>query len=738
MDVVQSREVGRPAFSGAITELEKTVHRYSIAVKVAMLVVVVGCSGDGGDSPPLDEDPLTPEEQQLLSESYTSLAAEARAALLTESPMTALAEMLPACMADPVVEEAWLTDCELWVRYRRGGTVSWYAPPPESTPEEYSGSGSPMPEEKLVVHGLEPVGNLQACVINQQYLDESRPHSREVANSVTSVLTLHGYDVSVIDGEMADLDFFASGFDDYSVIFDISHGSYDGEHTWLATGEEGGIWELLTQHWSDWRNGRVSLKSIAEVRAGETVDIDIYAVSELYFADRYEAGVFPHSLIYLVACQSFKGSTQLAAALNTAGAAVTIGWDESNCLGQSTGLRLIQGLMSGADLETAFGALPQEAIHDDCVADPGANLVYHPDSGGSLYLTEPASACSLVVDPDPDSIAPSWIVTGPGEYLMSGTGDVSISDLSPGDYHVVWGDVPGWMTPRDVSIVLDVGESYAVQGIYTCELRVITLLANMNYVDSIWIKNGDIIILEAGGHSTVWGGRDALYSYSLATGVRATMLDDYDKPYTSVVVGANGMIYLGYYRNMLPGSLGGIDSFDPGTGQIASFADAHVAVIDMVVDDDDNLLVLGNSDAPGDPGMIMYPHLDNHSPRVIRTGMGRVWSVAYADSAIYYTRIYSESTGLWRYGESGDDLICSSVIMSIAVSGDYIYYCDFYEGTIRRIGIDGANNVILAEGLNKPNVIRFDETSHRLFAADIGTSESHYTDGRLFEIVGFD
>ena len=47
------------------------------------------------------------------------------------------------------------------------------------------------------------VGNRQVCVINQQYYDELRPHSREVANTLTSLLTLHGYDVTWVDGTSA-------------------------------------------------------------------------------------------------------------------------------------------------------------------------------------------------------------------------------------------------------------------------------------------------------------------------------------------------------------------------------------------------------------------------------------------------------------------------------------------------------------------------------------------------------
>jgi hypothetical protein len=53
----------------------------------------------------------------------------------------------------------------------------------------------------------------------------------------------------------------------------------------------------------------------------------------------------------------------------------------------------------------------------------------------------------VVVDPNPDDISASWVLTGPGDFRVDGQGDQSIDNLLPGDYSLTWGDVQGYGTP---------------------------------------------------------------------------------------------------------------------------------------------------------------------------------------------------------------------------------------------------------------------------------------------------
>jgi len=381
--------------------LHSSLRPFPVLCALVALLSLAGCSG-GGDpaSPPGDDDP-PPDVQQVILEAHETIDAAAGAALLSDTPMAGLAALQPTVTDDPAVAESWLTDNALWVRYDGGGLACWYVAPPEVEPPE------PVPAASARAAGgpsRQLVGNRQACVINQQYYDELRPHSREVANTLTSLLTLHGYDVTSVDGTSANLPFLGGSLDDYGLVFYLGHGVYDGGHTWLGTGEEHGATYVITHHWDDWINERISWGTQSEMRDGDRLKVSMVIVSELFFADRYAAGALPGSLIYLAACQSFKGTTQLAETLRVRGAAATVGWDETNCVGQTAGLALIMHMLDGSDLATAYAALPAPYRHDEsCEGYPPADLAFHPASGGSVQLLEPELATTTLVDNDFES-----------------------------------------------------------------------------------------------------------------------------------------------------------------------------------------------------------------------------------------------------------------------------------------------------------------------------------------------
>jgi len=81
-------------------------------------------------------------------------------------------------------------------------------------------------------------------------------------------------------------------------------------------------------------------------------------------------------------------SSNLGQVLQKKGVGVTIGWDETNCLGQSTGLYLFQLLLEGYSVADAFQALPANQKLDYCGIWTGANLVYYPPEGGNMYLVD--------------------------------------------------------------------------------------------------------------------------------------------------------------------------------------------------------------------------------------------------------------------------------------------------------------------------------------------------------------
>jgi len=68
--------------------------------------------------------------------------------------------------------------------------------------------------------------------------------------------------------------------------------------------------------------------------------------------------------------------------------------------------------------------------------------------GGSLLFTcTYGEAGTVIVDPQPLSLAPSWILTGPGDYLLESFGPATIDLLPAGEYTLTWSDQDYWVEP---------------------------------------------------------------------------------------------------------------------------------------------------------------------------------------------------------------------------------------------------------------------------------------------------
>ncbi len=64
---------------------------------------------------------------------------------------------------------------------------------------------------------------------------------------------------------------------------------------------------------------------------------------------------------------------------------------------------------------------------------------------------------TVVVNPSPDSLAGPWQLTGPSSYSYDGTGNETLSSLTPGDYTLTWTAVTGWDLPSLASDLLPYG-----------------------------------------------------------------------------------------------------------------------------------------------------------------------------------------------------------------------------------------------------------------------------------------
>ncbi|MBC8490889.1 MAG: hypothetical protein H8D45_33150 [Bacteroidetes bacterium] len=374
--------------------MKKIIYVLLIALVVLVLLSVCsGCSNDITDS----NDELTEEEKQEILQSYQDISVTADSILFTDDPMEGFEQMLSTYESDPAVENAWVTDGALYIEYEKGGIVSWYIAPDFIIPPY--GAKDYGNKSYFNSNGKEFVGNNNACLINQQYNNENWQFCRDIVNHLSNKFTQNGYEVTIKNGEDANLDFFDSDLKDYGAIFNLSHGIYDGTNTWLMTGQEATLLDIINNYLHFWRNNRISIDCVEEKRNGEDEKISYYMISNHFIDNEYNSDDYPNSLIYLGACQSFKSTTQLAQTFHSKGVGVTIGWDETVCISQKVGELLFDALLGGADLQTAFYDLPDDAKIDDCSVNPGANLTYYPNSGGTIRLVEPTNAETVISSP---------------------------------------------------------------------------------------------------------------------------------------------------------------------------------------------------------------------------------------------------------------------------------------------------------------------------------------------------
>ena len=398
---------------------------YALLFVLVILSFISGCSSCSKNITDNDIE-LTEEEKQEILQSYEEISVTADSILFTENPIEGFEQMLSIYESDTAVENAWVTDDALYIKYEKGGIVSWNITPEFIIPP-YGGSNLPFDknsENKLQSYfgnrGL--VGNNNACLINQTFNDEIFQYCRNIVDYLSNKFTQNGYEVTIKNGSDADLDFFDSELKNYGAIFDISHGYYDETDTWLMTGQEGTLLGLMTIHLIDWINNRISLSSVEEKINGEDVIVSYYTFSNHFIDNKYNSNDYPHSLIYLVACQSFKSTYQLAESFHSKGVGVTIGWSETNNIGAHTGMLLLDAMLGGTNLSEAYDALPTEAKFNKIYYEDGSiqcisQLLYYPESGETISLVEPMNAEIVITSPEDGYSYDNRILTLSGMVL---------------------------------------------------------------------------------------------------------------------------------------------------------------------------------------------------------------------------------------------------------------------------------------------------------------------------------
>lgn len=401
---------------------------------ICVFTVFTSCKNE------LDENYISEKSKQEIKSTYAGISSSANELLSGDNVLTELQKMITTYESYPGVERVWMLEKTLYVKFKEGGTISWSVQPdliklPYDMPRYKI--PSKIKEYSLVNSGNSPT-NKKALLINQVFNDENFYECKGVISNLESEFKKIDFSVDIKNGSDADLDFMGSHLSDYGVIFNISHGFFDGTNTWLVTGQECNSYNILDQltglYYALWKNDKICVTNTQEVRNEEKTLVSFFAFSQKYINEKYKANSFPNSIIYIASCQALK-CDNLAKEFNDKGAGVIIGWSDTDGKGPDTGIQLFNMLIGGNDVSTAFSNLPENSkidIREDekTKEKTTAVLKYYPSSGGNMCLTTKKETKVVIEYPQDNSNVSERVIQLSGHFegyeeLTKGTVEVN-------------------------------------------------------------------------------------------------------------------------------------------------------------------------------------------------------------------------------------------------------------------------------------------------------------------------
>jgi hypothetical protein len=327
--------------------------------------------------------PLSEEEQQrILNEkvehAYQQIKTTADAILLSDAPIDGFETMVTEYEKMEEVKVVEVREDGLFVKMGNDKVVGWYIPP-FGKEENLNRSLKNLPQIRTVSQNSAAY-NLNACIINQLYNDE-----REFALGCSLIVdTLGEYfnNPNIVNGNASNLIFYQGQLSEYDAIFIISHGTIISNKHYIATGQEVGSGNVFLPV-------TVARITLSEDRNGTIQPIEYYWISEDFIRENYEPHSFNNTLVYSVTCRGMQNNSSLAEAFTEKGASVFIGWNETNCIGHTTGLNLFRELLNGKTLSAAIESLNTNQITEIHIGNHNpATLTFYPASAGSYRLIE--------------------------------------------------------------------------------------------------------------------------------------------------------------------------------------------------------------------------------------------------------------------------------------------------------------------------------------------------------------
>ena len=263
--------------------------------------------------------------------------------------------------------------------------------------------------------------------------------------------------------------------------------------------------------------------------------------------------------------------------------------------------------------------------------------------------------------------------------------------------------------------------------IATPENAISTLLANLEYPTGLWIKGDRIYLTETAGHNTTYGGKTCLDQYDVTTAQKSVLVNN-PKSFDAVVVASDDNIYLTSYQYIILGESGTVSVVNPETNIETHILDINIASEDMFIDSNDDILIIGSSDRDYAKSIYLLPAEDYTNPIVVKTGLGRTWCISKSGPYTYF----SDQSAIRRFSNSGPiETFVNKSVMSMSFSSEYLFYADYFSGTIGLINLTTRSDETIISGLHGPHTVRYDELNKKLYFLESGSSSAQFKDGTL-------
>jgi hypothetical protein len=271
-----------------------------------------------------------------------------------------------------------------------------------------------------------------------------------------------------------------------------------------------------------------------------------------------------------------------------------------------------------------------------------------------------------------------------------------------------------------------------------------TLQSELEYPKGLWIKNGYIYITETRGRNTTFSdGRVSLLRIPVG-GSEADVLLNNPVNSDAVVVADDGKIYLTSYHTTIPGENGDVSvvEFFEGEGwQESHLLDLEIAAIDMFMDSDENIYVIGSSDGPAAKSLYRLPVYNYVTEaNVLESGLGRTQALTRIGSTFYYAHFVEPEV---RTLPGDEVFIDNATVYSLTSDGTYLYYAEvlydgptFVDSWIRRKHLATGAVETIADLAAEVTAVRFDAETGTLFFLEGGTQGNEFRDGALKSIAG--